>query len=140
MAKSTPCIDQPGVLAGKSSGSAKGPTGNQTHRHATRRENTSLTARNLGSSCTITYGTRATWERLQAMTVPSMLSAALFMVMAIPVRLMLTIQLLIYGLRSLHFHGPEKHRPSLIMISSTQLVVITALWMLTIPQPTLGRL
>ena len=37
MAKSTPCIDRSGVLAGGSSGSVQGPTGNQTHRHATRK-------------------------------------------------------------------------------------------------------
>ena len=44
--------------------------------------------------------------------------------MAIPVRLMLTIQPLMYGLRSLHFHGPEKHQPSLTMVSSTPLAVV----------------
>ena len=86
------------------------------------------------------------WERLQAMTVLSMLLVVLFMVMAIPVRLMLTIQLLIYGLRSLHFHGPGKHLPSLTMVSSMLLVamrVLTAmpgLLMLTIHKQILGQL
>ena len=43
VAKSTPCIDRSGFSTAEISGSVQGPTGNQAHRHATRRANTALT-------------------------------------------------------------------------------------------------
>ena len=88
----------------------------------------------------------STWERLQAVMVQSMLLAAYAMATYTLMKLMLTIQLLIYGTRLLHFPGPEKPRPSLIMVSSMLLVamwlltVMLVLLLLTIQKPILGRL
>ena len=54
-------------LGSEKLGSEKGPTGNQAHRHATRRENTSLTAPwNLGHCRPPAHSTCPFWGRLQA--------------------------------------------------------------------------
>ena len=42
VAKSTPWVDRSGFSTAEISGSVQGTTGNQAHRHATRRENTAL--------------------------------------------------------------------------------------------------